>query len=232
MIPLNILAVVSQKGGAGKTTTAANVAVAAAQAGRRVVLIDFDPQKTATSWWEGREIEAPQLMQAGTGDVEKAMTKARELGFDLAVCDTPPHAEPIISGVIKAANFALIPCQPTLLDMQGAAATVAIVQRTGTPAGFVLTRSKPPQSEKRVVAGIGSARRESKRTVEAAQGLGVYGLPVAPVALPELVAFQDSWPFGQGVTEYDPGGRAAEHVRELWMWIAGRLKRGGIINAA
>ncbi len=107
---MKIVAIVSQKGGAGKTTVPLHVAVAADQAGLSVALIDMDPQATAETWavWRKND-DHPAVAAAKAPTLIRTLEKAAKLGADLIVIDTPTLAQAEASEAMRAADLILIP---------------------------------------------------------------------------------------------------------------------------
>jgi chromosome partitioning protein len=204
-----VIALVTQKGGCGKTTLATCLAVVAHHLGRQVVILDADPQGTASQWWENREEKTPALLQVKGEEIARAVTVAHEQGFDLVLIDTPARAEPINAAAIQVADFCLLPCQPSLADMRAQAPTVQALTRLEKHGAFILTRCPARGS----------------RTHEAERGLLVFGLPVAPVTIGNRAAYSDAYGRSLGVTEYEPSGKAAEEIRTLWRWLLHKMEK-------
>ena len=203
-----IISFVTQKGGSGKTTLAINCAVAAVQAGGRVLLIDTDAQGSATAWYQKREADAPQLVKVAAGELDTAITEARRLKFDWVIIDTPPRDAPLAIATIKMADFCVIPCRPTPADAEATPPTVEAVKRMEKAAAFVLTQTPP----------------RSFRIREAERGLGMF-CPVAPVYIVSRTAYQDAQGLGLGVMEYEPDGKAAGEIADLWQWITKKVEK-------
>ena len=204
---MKIIALVTQKGGCGKTTLTTCLAVAARQSGRKVVIFDADPQGSAAQWWESREEDAPALVEVKGDEIAQAVKTAESKEFDLAFFDTPARAEPVNAAAAQVADFCLIPCQPSLADMRAQSPTVQMIQRLDKPGAFALTRCPP----------------RGPRAKEAERGLLVFGLPVAPVIIGNRAAYPDAYASGLGVTEYEQEGKAAGEVAALWQWLNRRL---------
>ena len=117
--------------------------------------------------------------------------------------------QPVNAAAAQAADFCLIPCQPSLADMRAQSPTVQIVQRLEKHGAFVLTRCPP----------------RGPRAKEAEKGLLVFGLPVAPVVIGNRAAYPDAYASGLGVTEFEPEGKAAAEIAALWQWIHRKLGR-------
>lgn len=207
-VPTRMIAFVTQKGGSGKTTLAVNLAVAAEQARARVLILDLDPQASAEAWYQDREAETPRLARGNAADLPRALELARRQGFSHVLIDTPGRDEPAVAAAIRAADFCVIPCRPTPADMKATPATAATIRRLEKPAAFVLTQTPP----------------RGFRIREAEVGLGVLG-PVAPVGVVARNAFQDAHGRGLGITEYEPDGKAAQEIRELWAWLARKVEK-------
>src|SRR5271169_2659981 len=90
---MKILAIISQKGGAGKTTLAVHLAAAAAKAGHRSAVIDLDPQGTAASWGDRRQADGPEVVSGQAARLSVLIDAARAGGADLLVLDTAPNAD-------------------------------------------------------------------------------------------------------------------------------------------
>jgi chromosome partitioning protein len=204
-----VIALVTQKGGCGKTTLATCVAVTATQAGRRVIILDTDPQGTASQWWESREADSPALLAVQGHEIDMAVASVASRGYDLVVIDTPARAEPVNAAAAGAADFCVVPCQPSLADMRAQSPTVHSVQRLDKRGAFVLTRCPPRGS----------------RVKEAARGLAIFGLPVATVTVGNRAAYADAYGLGLGVTEYEPEGKAATEIVALWQWIQRKMEQ-------
>src|SRR3954452_24596160 len=99
---MKIIAVVSQKGGAGKTTIATNLAVLAERAGYPTVLFDLDPQVTAANWGDKREGKPPDVVAAQAGRLERLLEVARRQGAEIAIIDTAPAADTAALEAVKA----------------------------------------------------------------------------------------------------------------------------------
>lgn len=203
-----VVSFVTQKGGSGKTTLAFSCAVAAEQEGLKVLLIDMDPQGTAESWYQDRETSSPQLIRIDSFRLADALSTARERGFDLVFIDTPGRDEPSVAAAIRASDLCIIPCRPTPADMKATPQTVNTIRRLNKPAAFVLTQTPA----------------RSFRIREAEKGLSVLGM-VAPIYIVARNAYQDAQSAGLGVTEYEPHGKAAHEIRQLWRWMKNKIEK-------
>lgn len=204
---MKTLAFLSQKGGSGKTTLAVHTAVAAHEAGARVVVIDTDPQQSATVWSDARQRENPVVATAGTAELGRVLNAAQDDGMTLAIVDTAPHAAPDAVKIAQAADLIVIPVRPAAFDLATAENMVAIVKAAGVQAIFVLSACPFRAPE------IGETRGV----------LTNYGLPVAPVVITDRRAFARAVASGRAVTEFESDGKAAGEIRDLWVWLAQQL---------
>jgi chromosome partitioning protein len=199
---------VTQKGGSGKTTLAFCGAIAAQEKGKRTLLLDLDPQGTATAWFKDRESDTPALATIKSSELNDAIAKAQKAGYDLVLIDTPGRDEPAAAAAIRACDLCIIPCRPTPGDMKATPPTIATINRLKKDAAFVLTQTPP----------------RSYRNSEAEKGLSVLGM-VCPHLIVLRNAYQDAQGAGLGVTEFEPDGKAAHEIRELWKWISRKLEK-------
>lgn len=201
---MQTIAVISQKGGAGKTTLALHIAVAAELAGYSTVLIDMDPQGTAEAWSEWRKEAPPVVIPAKVGTLVRTLEKAGGLGADFAVIDTPPLAEAEARAAAKAADLVLVPCRPNAFDLHSIRTTTDLTRFAAKPAFAVFN------------SGPATAPRHYAETTELVTEIGMQ---VSPARLSERASFRHATGSGKAAQEIEPEGRAAEEIEELWRWI-------------
>lgn len=206
---MRTIAIVSQKGGAGKTTLAVHLAAEAAR-DHVALIVDTDPQATASRWALWRGERDPEVIDCGAPSLlATKLDKAAELGAEVAVIDTPPHADAMARQAAKLADLILIPCRPRAFDLAAIEATAELVKASGKPA-FVVFNAGPPKAP--------LIYRDATDVV----GSG-FGLPIAPVVLPERAAFHHSTAGGQTAPESYGDGKAADEARSLWLWTREQL---------
>jgi len=206
---LHTVVIASQKGGSGKTTLSGHLAVEAERAGfGPVALIDTDPQGSLSQWWNARAAEAPGFVKVGSLELEDALMELEESGVKLAVVDTPPAITGAISKVVACADLVLVPTRPSPHDLRAVGATVDIAERFHKPLVFVVNDATP----------------RARITGEAAVALSQHGT-VAPVIIHHRVDFAASMVDGRTVGEVVADSRSAEEVRDLWLYVADRLRR-------
>jgi chromosome partitioning protein len=200
------VAIVSQKGGAGKTTLAIHLAAAGAASKLVTLIVDADPQATASRWGQWRGGIDPEVIDCASPPLlPKKLAEAAALGAELAVIDTPPHADSMAAAACRAADILLIPCRPRAFDLDAIQTTADLVKASGKPA-FVVFTAGPP--------------RAANLYREAAELVRSFGLEVAPVVMSERAAYHHSTGEGKTAVETDPGGKAAEEVAALWTWLS------------
>jgi chromosome partitioning protein len=117
---MRVVSFVTQKGGSGKSTTAASIAVAAFQQGRRVFMLELDRPGTLSDWADARQAGAgPEFERIDATAIDKALSTLREAGYDLAVVDTPGVDSPATVAAMRAADLCFVPCRPTATDLRG-----------------------------------------------------------------------------------------------------------------
>lgn len=208
-----ILALVSQKGGSSKSTLTVHLAVRAAQRGASVVIVDTDPQATASRWYDRRAAEWPVLVTAARGTLPAALEAARADGVGAVFVDTPPHTGAQIDQAVAAADLVVIPCKPTPFDLDAIPETVRLVEAHRRPAVFVLT-STPARGS--IVA---EAREHLAREYP--------DVPVCPVELGHRASYYHALIDGRAVTEFEPTGKAAAEVDGIWTWLTERTGAPG-----
>lgn len=200
---MKTIAFLVQKGGAGKTTVAVHCAVAAQADGENVALVDTDPQGSAATWGAAREAATPVVAKATAQDLADVMTAARNDGMTYLMIDSAPHAAPSAGRVAMAADLIVIPVRPNAFDLAALPATIDIVKASGKPAVFVLSACPTRGAD----------------ASEAADVLASYGFPVCSTYIYERRAYARAVVSGRAVAEFEPNGKAANEINNLWTWI-------------
>ncbi len=208
-----ILAFVSQKGGAGKTTLALNIAVVAAQSGRRVTVLDCDPQCSAVIWADLRDEPAPEVRYCPSLRLEHEIDRARGRGSDLILIDTAMGADGGPVAGARHAGLVVVPCRQSVFDLAAIRASLDVAAAARTRAVAVLN-AVPTRS-----AEWEAGTREL---------LAGEGAQLLPAAVRHRVAFIRSARAGESVVEAEPGGRAATEIRAvteaLLAWPASNMR--------
>ncbi len=218
------IALLTQKGGAGKTTLAASLAEMAASTGENVIALDLDPQQSLVRWGKRREIANARNKVIVEPLERERLPRLRAIleglagaGFTLAIFDTTGADATAVRPVAEIADLSLLPARPTRLDVEATAATFRTVFLAKRKAAFVLNQCPPSY--------------RSTRASEAAKQLNALGVLAEPM-LSARMDFQDAIAAGLGVTEYARGSKAAEEIATLWNWTRAQLGRGKIEFAA
>lgn len=202
---MKVISLICQKGGTSKTTTAINLAVEAAACGLEVALIDLDPQVSACDWKDIRGDKPPVVAATPVPHLSRALKAASEAGADLAIVDTAGRTNDAAAAAARAADLVLIPLQPSLIDLKTLGATLEIIRLAGgKPTRAVLTR----------------VRSAGTRHVDTTAWLVEQGVEVCPVSLGERVTYQDAYAQGLGVLEAEPAGKAAEEIRQVYLYAS------------
>ncbi len=202
---MDVVAVVAQKGGTGKTTLAVSLAVAAEHAGRTVGVVDLDPQASASNWGDRRETDSPVVVSTQPARLGHVLNAAREQGADLLLIDTPPRAEQAAMAAVTAAEFVIIPCRPAIYDLETVATTVELVRFAGDKPVTVVLNGVPPRGPKRE---------------QATEVLTTMGLRVCPTALGYRAAFDHASALGLSAQEYEPRGKAAREIELVHKFVS------------
>lgn len=206
-----IITIAQQKGGAGKTTMAAHLAVAWASSGkRRVAIVDIDPQGSLTQWYKMRvqrmgEDETSLTLSSISGWRVRSEIDRLKHTHDLIVIDSPPHTDAEARTAIRAADLVVVPLQPSPMDVWATSATITMCKQERVPVKMVLNRVHPQAKLTEAVSGdmIGlTANRFGNRII-----------------------FAGALMHGMGVTEAQPNSLAADEVRALSKEIMNYLNR-------
>jgi chromosome partitioning protein len=208
-----VITIAQQKGGAGKTTLAAQLGAALAGTGARVALLDIDPQKSLSAWHARRK----ERLSAAAAGIDLEESAGWKLGAALdrlkkshawVLVDSPPHAETEARQAVRAADLVLVPLQPSPLDLWATQPTLDLATAEKRAVRLVLNRIP--------------ARGKLLDSIRADIGKGTT--PALAAALGNRSAFAHSMGAGLGVTEYEPRGQAAEEMRALATEIARMLR--------
>lgn len=202
------IAIISQKGGAGKTTLALHLAAAAQDAGAVSLIFDTDPQATASQWAAWRQDAPPEVIDSPPPRLAAKTAQAMAQGAELIVIDTPPHADSAARAAVEVADLVLIPCRPSAFDLAAIQTSAKLVQLLRKPAFVVFT------------AGAPNAPRIYQEAGELVTG---FGTPPCPVILPDRAAYRHASAEGRTVMEFEPAGKAAEDVRNIYTWTCRQL---------
>ncbi len=201
-----------QKGGAGKTTLLTQLAAYRAAGGATVALIDLDPQRSTAAW--AAERAGRPRAGAAIALIESADWRAAsDIGeaarrHDLVLVDAPGTADVLGRGAMRAADFVLIPCQPSMPDVWASAATLEMVRKERRPHAVVLNRF-PPRG--RAAEAAVAALREA-------------GAPVLEPQIGARAAFADAFARGAGVTEIAASSKASREIAALAAALAAAMR--------
>lgn len=200
------IAFFNSKGGAGKSTLAVHLGVAAAY-DRRVALLDADPQGTLRTWGGARELDAPAVLAVSAASLASDLAMLAKQGVELAIIDCPPYISAQSAALVNAADFVVVPSQPTMPDIAGSRHAVEIIKSTGKRFGFIINR----------------APTRAPEVAQASDALALWG-EVCPVVVGDRRSFSRALASGQSVAEFESGSAAAKEAADACAWVLSKIK--------
>ena len=209
---MKVLAVIGQKGGNAKTTTALGIAVAATAAGRVVAVIDLDPQPSASNWGDRRGVDSPAVIACPAARLRPVLEGAKKQGVDLVIIDTPGKSADASIEAAKVSDMVLLPVQPHLGDIETLRNVKDILTLAGNPRAAVV---------------VSRARLQGRRHLEALDVIKSMGFEACPVVMFDRAAHYDAGMVGKTATEFAPGSKAADEMIALYSYTASVLYKQG-----
>jgi chromosome partitioning protein len=206
---MRILTIASQKGGVGKITLAAHLAVEAERAGAgRVGVVDTTPPGSLAAWWNAREAPTPLFASVAIARLPEHLRGLQRRDVQLVVIDTPPALTDMIKAAVAVADLVLIPARPSPHDLRAVGVIVVMAEAEGLLFCFIVNGATPGTT-----IALGAMR-----------ALAQHG-KVAPVTLHQRIDFAASMVDGRTVSELNAGSRSAAEVTSLWQYVLTQLRQ-------
>ena len=204
---MKTVAILSQKGGSGKTTVALHLAVAAQQDGKTAIIADLDEQASATMWHKARKDPLPHVQPTHSAALDQLAGEAERQGVDFLFIDTAPQSDKPAINAAEVADLILIICKPSVMDLRAIQNTIRLTKlanlKPGAKVLTVLTQIEP----------FGKLQEEARAT------LNRLGVDVLSSGLGRRVAYHHGLINGRTALEYEPEGKAAQEVKTLYKMV-------------
>jgi chromosome partitioning protein len=208
---MKVIAVLNQKGGAGKTTIATHLARALQLEGADVLLVDSDPQGSARDWAAVRDDQPLTVVGLDRPTIDRDLKNiARK---DFVVIDGAPQAADLAVSAIKAADFILIPVQPSPYDIWATSDLVELVKQ----------RIEVTDGKLQAAFVVSRAIKGTRIGSEVTEALTGYGLPILESRITQRVIYPSTAAVGTTAQDSEPEGDAAHEVRALMNEIKNKL---------
>lgn len=198
---MNVVGLVSRKGGVGKSTLAIHFAELVASQGSKVALLDLDLQESCVNWRKRRESKSVVVVRSSREQLEEHLTLCESSGVDWVFIDTMPDIDATTKAVCELATYVVVPTRPSVMDLESVAGTLKLVSRSATP-GCVVFNLTPAR---------GKEIRGAKRALEKRE----YN--VVPTPIIDRVAYRRAIGFGKVAGDID--SKALSEVTGAWKYI-------------
>jgi chromosome partitioning protein len=212
---MRLWTVLSQKGGAGKTTLVLHLAIAATARGRETAVFDLDPQRSADHWSDFRQTKTtkhdPAIVHGVVDNLEDMLKAAEDERTDLVLIDTPPAVDKTMILTAARADMIIVPSRTSVLDRFALKDTLKLLKATNA-------------LSKVVVLIVGEAGKSD--AAKALIALAVeHGVTVVAPTLDHRLEYSQSLGAGQGVSEAGRRSKAAQELESIYQWLANHDER-------
>jgi chromosome partitioning protein len=207
---MQIISLLAQKGGSGKTTLAECLAVAATLDHRAAAILDMDPQGTAKSWKARRGGNDPAVIPVTMASLQDEIDRARGAGAEFLFIDTPARLSDWAMEAAKVSDLVIVPARATVKDLERVEASIKLATVYAIrPVFVVLTQVRP----------------RGDRDAQAEEFVRAKRYPVCPARIGDRVSYQDSDVTGQTPLETEPGGKSAAEIKQVYRYTVKLLNQ-------
>ena len=197
------VALISRKGGAGKTMIACGLAAGGEREGLTTALVDLDPQGSASTWASLRDADTPAVIMGDASQLPALLTAARDTDAALAIIDTAPHSTDAALAAARAANLVLIPCRASVADLHAIGSSIKITRQAGTATAVVLN----------------AAPVQGPLVSQARAAITAYKVEMVPVVLHHRIAHVHAFTDGLTAPELSRSGKAGTELDAVFHWV-------------
>jgi chromosome partitioning protein len=201
---MHTVAVISEKGGVGKTTIALSLGVAASRNGDSVAVFDVDPQSTASLWTDRRHNEMPAVVSTQAARLSMAIQKAKAHNVAFVVIDTPPRSGPEAVEAARVADLVVMPVEPHIFSLETLAKAATMLGMAGNPPAVIVINKAPAQGAEAALAS---------------DVIDTRGLVVCPVVLHHRALHRHATNRGLVAAEISADSKAAAETDALYNYV-------------